>query len=73
MKDFILRQVSQIREGGCSTLSRKIKRVLVIVLQSPLYVMALFVVFAPRKDGLVVRVKKPSIVEIFCALQNFIR
>ena len=73
MKDFILRQVSQMREGECSTLSIKIKRGLVVVLQSPFYVLELFVVFAPRKDSLVVRVKKPSIVKIFCELQNFIR
>ncbi len=65
MKDFIARQISQIRRGGYSVLTRKIKRVfLATIIKPPMYVIAAPVV-------LVIRLIRPWLLVRFGVLNGF--
>jgi len=63
MKNFILGQIHSIRKGGYPTLSRKIKLALVIVLQSPLFVVAFPIVLS-------LRIIRPWLLVRFCGLES---
>ncbi len=63
MKDFIAKQISQIRRGGYSVLIRKIQRVLVGILKSPLY-------FQVVPCVLIIRLIKPWLLVRIGVLQS---
>ncbi len=63
MKDYIAWQIFQIRRDGYSVLPRKIKLALVVILKSPLYVIALPLV-------LVFRIIRPWLLMRFGALMS---